>query len=101
MDELPTSQATLLSFLAGPINLRKFIATRPEGTRQPGFEVHYPTRPDPKLKNHYPSGPAPNTVVNFKSRRVLETSTFCKVKIQKFNMCLRNEDWAGDEVRMT
>ena len=32
IDELPTPQAMLLSFLAGPINLRKFIATRPEGT---------------------------------------------------------------------
>jgi len=37
MDELPTSQAMLLSFLAGPMNLRKFNATRPEGTRQPDF----------------------------------------------------------------
>ena len=47
MYEVLTPQATLLTFLAGPINLRRFIATRPEGTR-----------PDPKLKNHYPSGPA-------------------------------------------
>ena len=30
-------QAVVLSFLAGPINLRRFIATRPEGTRQPDF----------------------------------------------------------------
>ena len=37
IDEPPTPQAMLLSFLAGPINLRKFIATRPEGTRQPDF----------------------------------------------------------------
>ena len=37
MYEVPTPQAMLLTFLAGPINLRKFIATRPEGTRQPDF----------------------------------------------------------------
>ena len=37
MDELPTPQAMLLPFLAGLINLRKFITTRPEGTRQPDF----------------------------------------------------------------
>ena len=34
---LQKNQARLLSFLAGPINHRKFIATRPEGTRQPDF----------------------------------------------------------------
>ena len=46
INELPTPQAMLLSFLAGPINLRNFVATRPEGTRQPNFWVHYPTRPE-------------------------------------------------------
>ena len=35
-DEI-TVLAILLTFLAGPINLRKSIATRPEGTREPDF----------------------------------------------------------------
>ena len=30
-------QAMVLSLLAGPINLRKFVATRPDGTRKPDF----------------------------------------------------------------
>ena len=53
--------AMLLSFIAAPINLRKFIATRPEGTRPDNPTFKFTTLPDPKLQNHYPPGPAHQT----------------------------------------